>query len=72
MTHVAPRATPGGRGMLIAQVMMGDIDKARATLARLREIRPGISLDDVENVQLFSDPQTRGRYVRAFKLAGLT
>ena len=60
------------RGTLIAHALSGDIDKARATLARLREIQPGISLDYVENVQLFSDPDTRARYVQAFKLAGLT
>ena len=60
------------RGTLVAQAMLGEIDKAKATLARLREIQPGISLDYVENVQLYSDPETRVRYVGAFKLAGLT
>ena len=60
------------RSTLLAQAMLGEIDKARETLARLREIQPGISLDYVENVQLFSDPETRARYVGAFKRAGLT
>ena len=60
------------RGTLIAQAMLGEIDKAKATLVRLREIQPGISLDYVENVQLYTDPDARARYVGAFKLAGLT
>jgi TolB-like protein/Tfp pilus assembly protein PilF len=60
------------RSTVIAHAMMGELDKAQAMLARVREIQPGISLDYVENVQLFSDPETRARYVGAFKLAGLT
>ena len=60
------------RGTLIAEAMPGEIEKAKATLVRLREIQPGISLDYVENVQLYTDPDARARYVGAFKLAGLT
>ena len=44
----------------MAHAMLGEIDMAKAALSRVREI------------QLFSDPETRARYVGAFRLAGLT
>jgi len=60
------------RTFVIAHAHLGEIEEAKAALARLGDVQPGISLYYVEHVQLFSDPEVRARYVNGFKLAGLT
>jgi Flp pilus assembly protein TadD len=59
------------RSFVVAHAQRGEIDKAKAALARLRGIQPTISMQYVEHVQAFADPETRTRYVESFRLAGL-
>jgi tetratricopeptide (TPR) repeat protein len=59
------------RTFVLSHAHLGEIEQAKAALARLRQVQPGISLHYVEHVQLFSDPDVRARYVEGFKRAGL-
>jgi adenylate cyclase len=66
----SPENPSAHRIFVAAHACLGEIDQAKAALARLKEIQPTISLRYVEQVQPFVDA-VRARYVAAFKLAGL-
>ena len=60
------------RSIVISNAMLGNLDEARAALARLKAIQPAISMHYVEKVQPFTEPDMRARYIEGFRRAGLT
>ncbi|MBL8839614.1 MAG: tetratricopeptide repeat protein, partial [Alphaproteobacteria bacterium] len=71
-TRESPDNPSALRSAAICHAMLGNLEEARAALARVKAIQPGLSMHYVEKVQPFTDPELRERYIAAFRIAGLT
>jgi TolB-like protein/Tfp pilus assembly protein PilF len=59
------------RAAATSNALAGRIEQARAAMARLREIDPGLRVSDLKNVTPLQRPQDAGKYAEGMRLAGL-
>ena len=63
---------PGAcRVLAVGCAYLGRLDEARAAVARLKELQPGITLNWVERHVSLANPDDRARYVEGLRRAGL-
>lgn len=58
--------------MAASQVAQGDLDGAKASIARLKRIDPGYSLGQIEMMTYYRDDRQQQRFLRSLSEAGLT
>jgi adenylate cyclase len=66
-----PNMTGAYRFAAAAYGLLGSLDQARASLSKVLQLDPEFRLSNVERVSVYSEPETRARYIEGLRQAGL-